>query len=416
MHDLYVYSSFLLSITIILIFTQLFGYLSVMLKQPRVIGEIFAGIFLGPTIVGYFFPTLSASIFQDTVRSHFFVLSNMALALYMFIIGLEIDFSIADKKTIKHAGILSLITTAIPFMLGVLFAIFSFSFLKGEHTHRFEFCIFVGATLSVTAFPVLARILEENDLLGTKLGTLALLSASMQDVLSWVFLSYATAMASGIDTGENFQKIIRIVLFTGGNIFIVRPVLRVLIRNGDSNNPGQLQKYLSLTLIFLFLNEFIADRLGLQATLGGFLSGLVLPRNKHLVEFIIIRIKDFLQVLLLPLFFALAGLNANMLVFDKLNFLIPAVILLLFAFTGKYIPTLFTMKALGYSFRESSAVGGLNNARGLMELVIAATGLTYGIISQELYSMLVLMAALTTLLAMPIYSLSKLSPPAIVHG
>ncbi len=410
MQNLHLFISVITAVIIVLISTQLFGRLFTLLKQPRVVGEMFAGVFLGPTVVGYFFPAVSESVFSPAVKPFLFVLSNFGLSIYMFIVGVEVDSHRIEKKLFRHTLLLSLATIIVPFSLGMGFGIAYFDLFKGPNAHTLDFCIFVGSALAITAFPMLARILQEKNLVKTKLGTISLLSASLQDVVSWILLSYVTAAATHAGGSKTVMTILLAFGFFGAMFFVVKPLLKKMLKKVDMSNAQSVQNYISVVLILLLANALITDAIGLYSVFGGFVTGLIVPRNKELIDHITAKVKDFTVILLLPLFFAFSGLNANMLVLGKIGFLVPMLIAVVLAFSGKYLSTLFTMKGLGYSWKESSAIGGLINARGLMELIIANLGLMYGVISPELYSILVLIAVLSTLCAMPIYNLSKLKP------
>jgi Kef-type K+ transport system membrane component KefB len=412
MQNLHLFISVIIAVIIVLISTQLFGRLFTFLKQPRVVGEMFAGVFLGPTVIGYFFPAVSESVFSPAVKPFLFVLSNIGLSIYMFIVGMEVDSHKVEKKLFRHTMLLSMATIIVPFALGMGYGLVYFDLFKGANAHTLDFCIFVGSALAITAFPMLARILQEKNLVKTKLGTIALLSASIQDVVSWILLSYVTAAATNAGGGKAIFTFVSAFAFFGVMFFIVKPLLKRMLQKVDMSKPQSVQNFLSIVLVLLLVNALVTDAIGLYSVFGGFVTGLIVPRNKELIDHITARVKDFTVILLLPLFFAFSGLNANMLVLGKIGFFVPMVIAVVLAFAGKYLSTLFTMKGMGYNWKESSAVGGLINARGLMELIIANLGLMYGVISPELYSILVLIAVLSTLCAMPIYNLSKLKPEA----
>jgi Kef-type K+ transport system membrane component KefB len=413
MQNLHLFIAVLTAVIIVLISTQVFGRLFVLLKQPRVVGEMFAGVFLGPTVIGYFFPDFSVSVFSPAVKPFLFVLSNFGLSIYMFIVGMEVDSHKMEKKLMRHTMVLSLATIIVPFALGIGFGAAYFDLFKGANANPSSFCIFVGSALAITAFPMLARILQENNIVKTKLGTISLLSASIQDVVSWILLSYVTASATNAGSGKTVITVASAIAFFGVMFFVVKPLLKKLLQKVNIKNPQSAQNYMAIVLVLLLVNALVTDAMGLYSVFGGFVTGMVVPRNKELVDYITTKVKDFTVLLLLPLFFAFSGLNANMLVLGKIGFLVPMLIAVGLAFAGKYLSTLFTMKGFGYSWKESSAVGGLINARGLMELIIANLGLMYGIISPELYSVLVLVAVLSTLLAMPIYRASRLKKEAI---
>jgi Kef-type K+ transport system membrane component KefB len=419
MKEIHLFVPILAALLIILVTTQLFARLFTMLSMPAVMGEVLAGVVLGPTVLGYFFPAFSSVVFSQDVHFALFVLSNLGICLFMFIVGTEMDFHAFKGKLMKESIILSASAITVPFALGIIFGAIYFDVFRGNNTNIVQFCVFLGSALAITAFPVLARILQENNLIKTKLGSLALMSASMQDVISWIFLSYVVATATGTGTGTGAGHVLYTFLlamaFLGANFFIIRPLLVKMMAKLDPDNQFHAGKLLRLVIILLISNVLAANLIGFNGLFGGFVTGLMVPKNKALTRFCVSRLEAFGVIFLLPIFFALSGLNTNMLILGKMGVLLPSLIIMIVAFAGKYFSSLFSLKAMGYSWRQASAVGGLNNARGLMELIIANVGFTYGIITGALYSLLVLLAILSTLLAMPIYkaSLYKDLSPAI---
>ena len=408
MKEIHVFVPILAALLIILVTTQLFARLFIRLKLPAVIGEVLGGVLLGPTALGLLFPEFSAEVFSQDVHFALFVLSNLGICLYMFIVGMEMDFHGFKGKQMKESIVLSATAVAVPFILGILFAAIYFDVFSGKNAGIVQFCVFLGSALAITAFPVLARMLQENNLIRTKLGSLALMSASMQDVISWIFLSYVVATAKGADTGAG-RALITFFLFVAFlclEFFVVRPLLARVVAKLDPDNQADAGKLIRIVILLLISNVLLANLIGLNSLFGGFVTGLMIPRNKGLIRFCSSRFEALGVVFLLPIFFALSGLNTNLLVLGKMGVFFPSFIIMLVAFAGKYFSSLFSLKAMGYSWRQSSAVGGLNNARGLMELIIANVGLTYGIITEALYSLLVLLAVVSTLLAMPIYKAS----------
>jgi Kef-type K+ transport system membrane component KefB len=417
MKEIHTFVPILAALLIILVTTQIFARLFTMLRLPAVIGEVLGGVLLGPTALGYFFPAFSSRVFSQDVHFALFVLSNLGICLYMFIVGMEMDFHGFKGKLMKESVVLSVSAITVPFALGILFGAIYFDVFRGTNTNIVQFCVFLGSALAITAFPVLARILQENNLIKTKLGSLALMSASMQDVISWIFLSYVVAAATGADTGagQALYTFLLFVAFLGAEFFIVWPLLAKLMAKLDPDNQSHAGKLLRVVIILLISNVLVANLIGLNSLFGGFITGLIVPKNKALIRFYSSRLEALGIIFLLPIFFALSGLNTNLFILGKMGVFLPSLIVMLVAFAGKYFSSLFSLKAMGYSWRQSSAVGGLNNARGLMELIIANVGFTYGIITGALYSLLVLLAIISTLLAMPIYkaSLYKGLPPAV---
>lgn len=404
MQNLHIFISVLIAVIIILIASQLMGKLFMLLKQPKVVGEMVCGVLLGPTCFGYFFPDLSHQVFKTELMPFLFVLSNIGLSFYMFIVAIEIDFSMFDKKLIKDSTLLSGATVAGPFLLGIAAGVLYFTELRGEHANQLTFCIFMGTALAITAFPMLARILHERNLAGTRIGALSLISASIQDVVSWIFLAFVTAYAKNEGGSAGLFTLIGGIAFILLMFFVVKPLLRYFTDRMKSETITQ--NYLAFIIIVLLLCALATDYIGLYSVFGGFILGLIIPRKAGLVKEISLRMKDMTVILLLPLFFTFSGLNANMLVLKDMTVFVPCIVILLFSFIGKYVFATLTMKVSGFNWRDSSAIGGLMNARGLMELIIANIGLMYGVITPALYSILVLIAIVSTLAAMPLYNLS----------
>lgn len=404
MQNLNIFISLLIAVIIILTASQLLGKLFTLMKQPKVVGEMVCGVLLGPSCFGYFCPQLSMQLFKPDLMPFLFVLSNIGLSFYMFIVAIEIDFSIFDKKLVKNSMVLSASTVITPFAFGIMAAIMYFEKLHGNNANMLTFSIFMGTALAITAFPMLARILHERNLTRTKIGALSLISASIQDVVSWIFLAFVTAYAKNEGGMAGIFTLVGAFVFVLIVFFIVKPILKY--KTNKLSEETLPQSYLAFIIITLLLCALATDYIGLYSVFGGFIFGLIIPRKEFVIKEISTKMKDFTVILLLPLFFTFSGLNANMLVLGELNVFIPCVIILLFSFLGKYGASVLVMKQSGFSWRDSSAIGGLMNARGLMELIIANIGLMYGVITPALYSILILIAIISTLSAMPIYNFS----------
>lgn len=405
MTNLEIFISVITAVVFILIVSHLCGRLFQYIGQPKVVGEMISGVLLGPTFFGHFCPELSAHIFSKDLMSYLFVLSNLGLSFYMFLVGSEIDFSKFTKEVMKRSSMLSLVAIVFPFIFAGVAAGWYYNIFAMPNISLLSFSIFLGTAFAITAFPMLARILHEKNILNTPIGVLTLISASIQDVISWILLSFVTAAAAnkGLEAGY-------ITLFGGiGFIIIVmliaKPLLKIIGKR--TQKVGSLsQQDFAIIIISLLGAALITDKLGLYSVFGGFILGLAMPRDPAFIEDLNLKLKDVTVVFLLPLFFTFSGLNANMLVLGNLTNFIPTLIIVAFAFFSKYGSATIAMKFSGYSWRKASAIGGLTNARGLMELIVANIGLSYGVISKDLFSILVLIAILTTLCAMPIYNLS----------
>ncbi|WP_411162138.1 cation:proton antiporter [Flavitalea sp. BT771] len=359
---------------------------------------------LGPTCLGYFFPGLSGRVFSQEVMPFIFSLSNLGLILYMFRIALEIDFRLFTRSTFRQSFLLTVSATAIPFLTGLSTGMFFFDKLKGGSTSLLTFSLFQGCAIALTAFPVLARILQEKKLIKSRMGAVLLLSASMQDVIAWCLLGFITI---SVQKGSPFigtKNIIGMIAFA---IILVsgKYILRVLYKRVKAGRLTK-QAYSSVVIAFVLTSALMTDHIGLHSVFGAFIFGILAPKNEIIVHELSARLQEVTELLLIPLFFAYAGLKTNLLILGQLNFLLPAIVILLGAFASKYTVTALTMRWSGFGYREASAAGGLMNARGMMELIIANIGLMYGIISEKSYSILILLAISSTMLAMPIYHFS----------
>lgn len=393
------------AIVFILIISHSCGRLFQYLGQPKVVGEMISGVLLGPTCFGYFFPDYSSQIFGGEIMPFLFVISNLGLSFYMFLVGAEIDFSLFTKKIMKKSSLLSAVAIIFPFVFGGITALWYFSIFAGSGITFLSFSVFVGTAFAITAFPMLARILHEKNILNTPIGILTISSASIQDVISWILLAFVTASAAnkGLESGY-------ITLFGGIGFVVVvfliaKPLLKIIGKRCEEKGFFSQQDF-SIIIISVLGAALITDKLGLYSVFGGFILGLAVPRSPIFSKGLEDKLKDITVVFLLPLFFTFSGLNANMLVLGNITNFVPTIIIVVFAFFSKYASAAIAMKLTGYSWRESSAIGGLTNARGLMELIVANIGLSYAVITKDLYSILVLIAILTTLFAMPIYNLS----------
>jgi Kef-type K+ transport system membrane component KefB len=392
------------AIIVIIISARILGNVMQFIKQPRVVGEMIAGVALGPTLFGTIFPEGSTYLFSTT-QPYIYVLGNIGLSFYMFLVGMDLDLTNIDTKTKRKSYILSIIATVVPFSFGCLSAYLFYDQFQIQGVPIVLFMLFLGTAFSIMAFPMLARILEEEKLIHTPLGSICLLSASIQDVMTWILLAFITAIASTGNCFNGFVTLFGACIFILLVRFIIKPILEKI--NVSLLISGKLsQNQFAIILVLLLIAAVITDKIGLYSVFGGFILGLNIPKSKILISQIKEKLQDVMVVLLLPLFFAFSGLKTNFLVLGSSNLLMPCLVILCFAFISKYGSVLITMKSFGYSWRESSAIGGLINARGLMVLIVANIGLDYKIINSNLYSILVLLAVLSTLTAMPIYKMS----------
>ncbi len=409
MSNLELFVKVAIALAVIMAMAQIVGSLARLIAQPRVVGEMIAGVLLGPTLFGRLFPELSGHIFEPEVMPVLFVICNIGLSAYMFLVGTEINLSLFNKKVLRDAGALSLGAIIVPFGAGFLTASLYGELLNTKSIPYMSFAVFMGTAFAITAFPMLARILQERGIIDTKLGGLAMLSASLQDVVSWILLGLVTAMAVGSGIGSVGIMAVGALGLVLVLFYIVKPLIHrwVVVRSDTTGlGPGQF----SLVLLLLIVCAIFTDHIGLYSVFGGFMLGMAMPRDEAFLNAISVRLKDITLVLFLPVFFAFSGLNTDLASLTSASLLGPTLIILLLAFGSKIIPLFSTMRMSGYSVRDSSSIAALMNSRGLMELIIANIGMFYGLIDASLYSILVLIAVTTTLSAMPFYVWSQKIP------
>jgi Kef-type K+ transport system membrane component KefB len=393
------------ALAIILAACQIIGGLAKYISQPKVVGEMIAGVLLGPTLFGYLFPDLYNQVFPQEVMPFLFVIANIGLSLYMFLVGCEINLSLFNKKLLKDAGVISAAALITPFIFGFLAMILYEDVLNTEGISSFSFAIFMGTAFAITAFPMLARILQDNNIIKTKIGGLAMVSASIQDVISWVLLGLVTVLSVGDSYFKVLLMIFGAMVFVLLLFFAVRPFLDYIINK--TKNPNQDNTAFSVVIFLLIICAIFTDYLGLYSVFGGFVLGLAMPRKQDFIEAVSIRVKDITLVLLLSVFFAFSGLNTDMTILSKSGIFGPTIIIFIFAFASKLLPLFSIMRLRGYSKKDSFSIASLMNARGLMELIIANIGMMYGLIDQTLYAILVAIAVFTTVSALPLYKISQ---------
>lgn len=380
------------------------GRLALMVKQPRVLGEMIAGVLLGPTLFGAVWSEGQKFIFPPEVKPILYVISTLGLTLFMFLIGVGFDHNggTNGKQEAKRAGLLAVSGMLPSLLLGGAVGWLMYDRLSKPDVGTFEFTLFVGGALSITAFPMLARILYERNLQNTSLGRMTLLGASFDDAAAWCFLAVISAMHANAGGAKAFVTIGLSAAFVAFMLLVVRPLLKPL---GDSvertGKFGLDQMYLVLGVVITA--GYFTDYIGIYSVFGGFIAGLAMPKNPAFREAVLKRMMEVVNVLLLPVFFTFSGLNTQLNGFGGWAMIGPFLLILMAGFIGKYFGCGLALRGAGVSWRKSLAIGGLMNARGLMILIFINIGLAQGIISQEVFSMLVLVAVVTTALAVPLY-------------
>ncbi|HEY0803566.1 MAG TPA: cation:proton antiporter, partial [Pseudonocardiaceae bacterium] len=395
----------LLALCLIVVLARLLGTVARRAGQPAVIGEVLAGIVLGPTLLGNAF---SVSVFPNDVRPFLTVLANVGIALFMFLVGLELDAKLLRGYG-KIAATVSVTSLIVPFGLGIALASY---LVTGSHTtNRLGFVLFLGAAMSVTAFPVLARILTDRGLSRTPLGGLALTCAAIGDVLAWSLLAVVVMLSGKGGTTPPNWVILLFPLYVAVMFLAVRPLLRRVFIAGMRLRTGQLATVLAGVLVSGATTEW----LGLHFIFGTFLFGVVMPRagTEALREAIVERVSEFNATLLLPAFFIVTGLKVSLSGIGLSGLGVLGLVLVV-AITGKFGGAFAGARLHRLPVRQSAALATLMNTRGLTELIILTVGLQLGVLDQRLYSIMVLMAVITTAMAGPLLSLirpSKMTEP-----
>lgn len=394
----------ILQIGVIVGVARLAGALVRRIGQPQVVGEMLAGLLLGPSLLGWAAPALSAAVFPAGSLGFLSALSQVGLLVFMFLVGLELDP--AHLRERGHAAVLtSHASIVVPFVLGAAVAIPLYPRMGDPAVPFTSFALFLGAAMSVTAFPVLARILSERGLLRTRLGAVAITAAAVDDVTAWCILAavLAVARAAGHPEVPLWMTIAGSVAWAA---FVLTAGRALLARLGAAaERRGRLtQSMLALVVLAVFASAWVTERLGVHALFGAFLVGAAMPRTPWLVRALLERFEDVMTVLLLPLFFAFTGLRTRLGLIAGAEAWAFCALVLVVAVAGKLGGSAVAARATGMRWREALSLGALMNTRGLMELVILNVGLDAGVLTPPVYAMMVLMALATTAMTSPLLS------------
>lgn len=393
----------LLQIISILICSRLFGWLFAKIGQPTVIGEILAGIVLGPSLLGNLFPGAFNFLFAPDSLGNLYILSQLGLILFMFTIGMELNMKslrnkIGETWVISHASII------IPFFFGMLVAYYLYGEFAAGKTDFVSFALFMGISMSITAFPVLARIVQEKGLTRTHLGTLALASAAIGDVTAWCLLAAVIAIAKTGSLASSIYTIGAAIAYICVMILVLRPFLKKIgeiYQNAEVLN----RSIVAFFLLVLVCSALATQIIGIHALFGAFLAGVIMPPLPNFRKMMIDKVEDISVTLLLPLFFVFTGLRTEIGLLNTPHLWWICTIIILVAIVGKFGGSALSARFLGESKRDSLAMGILMNTRGLMELIVLNIGYEMGILPPAIFVMLVIMALFTTFMTTPAMSL-----------
>ncbi len=390
----------LIDVLLVIGLSRFMGLFFAQIKQPLVIGEIVAGVMLGPSLLGLLFPATAAFLFPPDVIPLLGILSQVGLIFFMFLIGLELDPRYL-QGSLNIAILVSHVSILVPFSLGAVLALLLFPLVSNVGVSFTAFALFLGAAMSITAFPVLARIIAENNLQNSRLGTLALTCAAVDDVTAWCLLLVAIAVTRTNTMVGAIPNILASGLYIAFMLTIGRQGLRKLCPIYDG--AGKLtQSMLAMIYGLVVLSALITEMMGIHLIFGAFLLGAVMPKHEGLVRDLVAKTEDFVLTFLLPIFFAYSGLRTQVGLLNSWSLWGLCGLVLMVAIVGKYVGTFVAARFSGLSKRDSSALGWLMNTRGLTELIVLNIGLNLGVVTPLLFTMLVIMALVTTFMTSPL--------------
>jgi Kef-type K+ transport system membrane component KefB len=389
----------LLQIITIIIFAKITGFLFKKAGQPSVIGEIVAGILLGPSVLGIIAPGVSSFLFPESSVTALNFLSQIGLILFMFIIGMDFDIGSLGKKA-PEAFLVSHASIIIPFALGMALSIYLYKDLAPGGVSFLSFSLFTGISLSITAFPVLARILQERNLMKSRVGTIAITCAAVDDITAWCILAALIALVKAGSFVSSLYTIALASVYVLIMFMIIRPFLK---RLGDISTirDGINRPVVVVFLVTLLASSYISEIIGIHALFGAFIAGVIMPPNIRFRHILIEKFEDMALILFLPLFFVISGLRTEFGLLDSLWLWEVTGIVILLAVAGKFAGTALSLRFVGENWRNSLIIGALMNTRGLMQLVVLSIGYELGVISPEIFTIMIIMALVTTLMTGP---------------
>ena len=395
----------LLQIIAILLTCRLFGWLFQKIGQPTVIGEIVAGIVLGPSVLGHWLPEVSGFLFPHESFANITILSQFGLILFMFAIGMELDITEVRKK-LKETILISHMSTIAPFFCGMLTAYFVYDTYADKGTPFLSFALFIGIAMSITAFPVLARIIQEKGLTRTHLGTISLASAANGDITAWCLLAVVVAIAQAGTMLSAVYNILFSLFYIAFMFFAVRPFLR-MVGHVYHNKEVVDKGLVAFMFLILIISAYLTEILGLHALFGAFIAGVVMPSNAKFRKIMTEKVEDVSLALFLPLFFVSTGLRTEIGLLNSADLWWMCGVFIVVAIIGKFGGAMISARFVGESWKDSLYIGALMNTRGLMELVVLTIGYEMQILPPSIFVMLVLMMLVTTFMTIPLVSLIK---------
>jgi len=395
----------LLQFIVIIVATRLLGSLFTRFGQPAVIGEITAGILLGPSLFGEWWPETSNFIFPKESFGILQLFSQIGVCIFMFVVGLELDLSHLRQKA-RVALVVSNTGIIVPFLLGAGVSVLIYPTFGGSGTSLTAFALFMGIAMSITAFPVLVRILKDRGMAKSPLGSMAIACAAVGDATAWAVLALVIAVARATGLPTAFLNLGLVVLFVLVMLFLVRPRLSRWL-GVDATEKTPACGVIAAVLVFMTASALMTEIMGIHALFGAFLAGVVMPPKKEFREHLTLQLENFSGVFLLPLFFVFSGLRTHLgLLNDSTSWLVCAGIIAV-AMVGKLGGTMVAARFMGMNWKTSFTLGALMNTRGLVELIALNIGYDLGILPPRIFTMMVLMALATTFMTGPLLNLAS---------
>ncbi|KZT09170.1 uncharacterized protein LAESUDRAFT_810813 [Laetiporus sulphureus 93-53] len=390
----------IIQLGVILLMTQILSLFLGKIRQPKVIAEVIGGILLGPTAFGRI-PGFTQHIFPADSKPYLSLVANIGLCLFLFLVGLEIDGSIVRRNYRKSTAI-TLAGIALPFGLGAGLSVPLYRTFISPSVKFTNYMLFTGVAYSITAFPVLCRILTELKLLDTNVGIVVLSAGVNDDVVGWVLLALSVALVNATSGLTALWILLVCVAWALFLLFIMKRIMYWLARRTGSIENGPTVFFMTCTVLLLFGSSFFTDIIGVQAIFGAFLAGLIIPREGGLCIALTEKLEDMVSVIFLPLYFTLSGLNTNLGLLDNGITWGYTIAIISLSFSGKFGGCTLAARCVGFSWRESSTIGSLMSCKGLVELIVLNVGLEAGILSQRVFSMFVLEALVLTFMTTPL--------------
>lgn len=392
-------------VTIILV-ARFFGLVCKKIGQPAVIGEIIAGIVLGPSFFGSYLPEFSSVLFPSTSLDNLKFLSQIGLIFFMFVVGMELDLRVLRNKA-KEAVIISHASIIIPFTLGLVLAYTIYTDFAPKGIEFISFGLFLGIAMSITAFPVLARIVQERGLQKTRIGAMVITCAAADDITAWCLLAGVIAIVKAGSITSSLYIIVLSFIYVVAMIKLVRPFLR---RIGNLYDTAEkiTKPVVAIFFLTLLISSYLTEIIGIHALFGAFVAGVIMPDNMKFRKMFIEKIEDVSLVVLLPLFFVFTGLRTEIGLLNSPELWKVCGLIIVVAVVGKFIGSALAAKFVGQNWRDSLTIGALMNTRGLMELVVLNIGYDLGVLTKEVFAMMVIMALATTFMTGPALNLIDL--------